>query len=91
MAGRRTRRTSNSTVATVDDSDIRWATELSILKPAAQNTPDDELPCYVLTDAAIYHKDGRTLANPLLVHLQGPMVVRGFFEIGDDELQKREL
>lgn len=86
MAGRRKRRASNSTVATVDDSHIRWAKESSVLKPAPQNITDNDWPVYVLTDATIYRKDGITLANPLLVHLQGPIVVRGFLEVEEDEL-----
>lgn len=87
MAGRpRRRRASNSTVATVDDSQIRWAKESSILKPSPRDVPDNDWPCYVLTDATIYRKDGKTLANPLLVHLQGPLVIRGLLEVDDDDL-----
>ncbi|GAB1315041.1 hypothetical protein MFIFM68171_05251 [Madurella fahalii] len=87
MAGRpRRRRASNSTVATVDDSQVRWAKESSILKPSPRGIPDNDWPCYVLTDATIYRKDGKTLANPLLVHVQGPLVIRGLLEVDDDEL-----
>lgn len=37
-----------------------------------------------MTDAVIYQKDGTTLANPLLVHVEGPMIFRGKLEIDDD-------
>jgi hypothetical protein len=46
----------------------------------AEGIPDNDWPCYVLTDATIYLKDGKTLANPLLVYVHGLMVVRGFLE-----------
>ncbi|KAK3944171.1 hypothetical protein QBC46DRAFT_375569 [Diplogelasinospora grovesii] len=85
MAGRK-RRASNSTVATVDDTHIRHQREASVLKPTSANEPDSEWPCYVLTDAVIYRKDGKTLANPLHVDLEGPMVVRGKLEVDEERV-----
>lgn len=89
MAGRpRKRRASSSTVATVDDSRIRWTKESSVLKPVPGDLPDCDWPCYVLTDATIYLKDGKTLANPLLVHVHGPLVVRGLLEADEDVVRE---
>ncbi|KAH6641613.1 hypothetical protein F5144DRAFT_643045 [Chaetomium tenue] len=88
MAGRprRRRASSASTPADADPTQIRWAKESSILKPTPRDLPDNDWPCYVLTDATIYQKDGRTLGNPLLVHLQGPLIVRGLLEVDEDKL-----
>ncbi|KAK0727266.1 hypothetical protein B0T26DRAFT_640010 [Lasiosphaeria miniovina] len=83
MAGRR-RRASNSTVGSVEEAQVRWTRESSILRPASLAVPYSNWPCYVLTDAVIYQKDGTTLANPLLVHVEGPMIIRGKLEIDDD-------
>ncbi|KAH6840812.1 hypothetical protein B0I37DRAFT_438240 [Chaetomium sp. MPI-CAGE-AT-0009] len=88
MAGRprRGRASSASMTADLDRARIRWAKESSVLKPTPQNVPDNDWPCYVLTDATIYRKDGRTVANPLLVHVQGPLIVRGLLEVDEDKL-----
>jgi hypothetical protein len=88
MAGRPRRRRSSSasSIETGHSSQIRYWKESRILKPASRDVPDVDWPIYVLTDATIYRKDGKTLANPLLVNVQGPMVVRGFLEeIEDDD------
>ncbi|KAL2016698.1 hypothetical protein VTK56DRAFT_3161 [Thermocarpiscus australiensis] len=89
MAGHgrpRRRRASDSTVETVDYSRVRWVKESSVLRRQPPTVSDNDWPCYVLTDATIYRKDGKTLANPLLVHAQGPLVVRGFLEVDEDDL-----
>ncbi|KAK4151804.1 hypothetical protein C8A00DRAFT_45036 [Chaetomidium leptoderma] len=87
MAGRprRAGASSTPTAATVDQSNNRWAKESSVLKPAPHDLLDHAWHCYVLTDATIYRKDGKTLANPLLVNIQGPLVVRGYLEVDDDK------
>lgn len=93
MAGRRLR-TSNSTVATVDESRIRYGRETSILKPTAPDKPDHDWPCYVLTDVQIYRSDGETLANPLHVSLEGPMVIKGKLVVDHEDdkvVKKRKL
>ena len=93
MAGRR-RRPSNSTVATVDESYIRFNKESSVLKPTTPDTSDHDWPCYVLTDANIYRSDGETLANPLHVSLEGPMIIRGKLVVDhedDQVVSKRKL
>jgi len=95
MAGRpRQRRASSvSSVSSVSSAESvdkprrrrrRWTKESAILKARPADTISDDWPCYVLTDAAIYRNDGVTLANPLFVHLEGPVLVRGYLEGVDD-------
>ena len=60
--------------------------ELAVLRPRPEDIPDDDWPGYVLNDATIYRKDGKTLANPLLLSLEGNLVVRGQLEIDDPDL-----
>ena len=82
----RRRRGSSASLDSTDDRRKRWTKELTILKPITPGTTDDLWPSFaVLTDAAIYHKDGKTLANPLHVDLEGPFIVRGKLELVDDE------
>ncbi|KAK3897556.1 hypothetical protein C8A05DRAFT_38890 [Staphylotrichum tortipilum] len=102
MAGRsRLRRASSvSSVSSVSSAESvdkprrrrrrRWTKESAILKPRPVDGISDDWPCYVLTDAAIYRKDGITLANPLFVHLEGSVLVRGYLE-GVDEVNKPNL
>ncbi|KAI1415230.1 hypothetical protein F5Y13DRAFT_157007 [Hypoxylon sp. FL1857] len=84
MVGRRRRAPSNSTVATVDEAAIQYYKEESVLKPVSNRAHTDDWPCFLLTDATIYHKDG-TLANLLHVDLEGPLIVRGKLEIEKDQ------
>jgi len=88
MAGRprRRRASSTSTVGTAANSQTRYIKESSILKPRPSNVSTNDWPEYVLTDATIYRKDGKTLANPLLVQLEGSLVVRGHVEFNDPNL-----
>ncbi|AEO63448.1 uncharacterized protein THITE_2108723 [Thermothielavioides terrestris NRRL 8126] len=93
MAGRprRRRASSTSTVASPDRTHYkRRVKESAVLKPAPRDIPDSEWPCYVLTEATIYRRlrDGKTLvlANPLLVHVEGPLVVHGYLEVDEDKL-----
>ena len=87
MAGRpRRRRASSASKAADDPAQIRWVKESSVLNPTPRDMPDNDWPCYVLSDATIYRKDGRTVANPLLVHAQGPLIVRGLLEVDEDKL-----
>ncbi|OTB07771.1 hypothetical protein M426DRAFT_317664 [Hypoxylon sp. CI-4A] len=84
MVGRRRRAPSNSTVATIDDSTMQYYKEDSVLKTASSKSHSDDWPCFLLTDATIYHKDG-TLANLLHVDLEGPLIVRGQLQIEKDQ------
>ncbi|TPX13461.1 uncharacterized protein E0L32_006191 [Thyridium curvatum] len=87
MAGRK-RRSSNSTVSTVDDRGIKWTKESAVLKKVSPNTDSNEWPCFVLSDAVAYHKDGRRIANILKVDLNGPFILRGKLEIDEKDQLK---
>jgi len=91
MAGRHRRKISNSTVATIDTSQTRWLKESDIVKPMPEDirgvANSNKWPCYVLTDATVYLKDGKRLANPLLPNQ--PWVVRGKLEV--DPKEQRHL
>ncbi|KAI0881060.1 uncharacterized protein GGS22DRAFT_75157 [Annulohypoxylon maeteangense] len=84
MAGRRRRAPSNSTVATIDEAAIQYYQEETVLKTASSRAHPDDWPCFLLTDATIYHRNG-TLANLLHVDLEGPLIVRGRLEIEKDQ------
>ncbi|RDW88573.1 hypothetical protein BP6252_00605 [Coleophoma cylindrospora] len=56
---------------------VRCLTESSVLKPISADIDPNDWPCFLLQDAAVYLKDGRTIANMLQVDLQGPFIVRG--------------
>lgn len=88
----RRRRGSSASIDSTDDRRRRWTRELAILKPVTPGTSDDLWPYFaVLTDATIYQKDGKTVANPLHVDLEGPFIVRGKLEPvedGDDEARE---
>lgn len=90
MAGHR-RNVSNSTVATVDGSRTIWQPEIDFLKPLPEHmlSDTDSWPCFVLTDATVYLKDGKRLANPLLP--DGPFVVRGKLEVDEKDRDQRRL
>lgn len=91
MAGRHRRKVSNSTVDTIDNSRTRWLKETDILKPMPADIRtialSSEWPCFVLTDATVYLKDGKRPANPLLPNQ--PWVVRGKLEV--DAKEQRHL
>ncbi|KAI0166846.1 hypothetical protein GGR52DRAFT_77104 [Hypoxylon sp. FL1284] len=86
MAGRRRRAPSNSTVATVDEAEIQFYKEETVLKPASTRMHTDDWPCFLLADATVYHQDG-TIANLLHVDLEGPFITRGRLEIEKDQEQ----
>lgn len=81
------RRASTSSVETVDDSDIRWRQETSILKSVPKLSDNDYWPIFELKDAVVFNKDGQTMENALSVGSRGPFIVRGTVII-DDEAQK---
>ncbi|KAM0335779.1 hypothetical protein ACHAQA_000829 [Verticillium albo-atrum] len=74
----RKRRSSNSTVATVDEDTIKYAKETSVLK-LAKLEEDSFEETFVLEDVTVYGKDGQ-MANLLSVYFDGPVVVRGFIK-----------
>lgn len=89
MAGRR-RRVSNSTVATFDLSHASWMDETRVLQPLSSNSEDsNDWPCFVLKDAVVLHKDGKRLANPLLIDTEGPFIVRGKLEVDREQRHRK--
>ncbi|KFA78502.1 hypothetical protein S40288_01510 [Stachybotrys chartarum IBT 40288] len=87
---RRKRRTSTSSVETVDENQIRWLKERSVVKTASSAISTDEWPIFELRDAVVLNKDGRTLENALEVGTRGPYIVRGHLII-DDRSQETNL
>lgn len=86
MVGRgrpRKRAPSVSTVATIDDSSIRYLRESVVLKPVSPRAHADDWPCFLLSDATVYHRNG-SMANLLHVDLEGPFIVRGRLEVERD-------
>ncbi|KAI1798952.1 hypothetical protein F4811DRAFT_546288 [Daldinia bambusicola] len=75
---------SDSTVRTVDEMALEYYREDSVLKPVSARVHTDDWPCFLLTSATVFHKDG-SLANLLHVDLEGPLIVRGKLEIEKDQ------
>jgi hypothetical protein len=73
--GRR-RRTSNSTVGSIDNGDITWLKETQFLKPTSMLYNDAGIETYDLDDAIIYDKYGRP-ASLFDVDCRGPFIARG--------------
>ncbi|KAK7757188.1 hypothetical protein SLS62_000737 [Diatrype stigma] len=89
MVGRgrpRKRAPSVSTVATIDDSSIRCLRESVVLKPVSPRAHADDWPCFLLSDATVYHRNG-SMANLLHVDLEGPFIIESStsFSIGQKD------
>ncbi|KAK4225490.1 hypothetical protein QBC38DRAFT_263439 [Podospora fimiseda] len=67
----------------------RYAKECNLLKPVAVDSDDTDWPIFVIKDATVYRRDGRTMANPLMAHWEGPYIIRGTLEVDDPELYPR--
>ncbi|CAM1508319.1 Fc.00g051670.m01.CDS01 [Cosmosporella sp. VM-42] len=89
MTGRN-RRASTSSVETVDDDQILWRQESSVLKSVAKDLDENDWPTWELRDTIVLNKDGQTLENLLDVATRGPFTIRGTLII-DDRDQKRHL
>ncbi|KAI5461284.1 hypothetical protein BGZ63DRAFT_486843 [Mariannaea sp. PMI_226] len=89
MVGRH-RRASTSSVETVDENQIQWRQETSVLKSVPKLSDNNTWPIFELRDAVILNKDGHTLENALYVASRGPFIVRGTLII-DDPSQKQHL
>ncbi|PNY24969.1 Uncharacterized protein TCAP_05090 [Tolypocladium capitatum] len=89
MAGRK-RRASTSSVESVDESQIRWRQEHSVVRSVLKGVPSDDWPIFELRDAFVLNQDGETLENALHVGIRGPYIVRGILII-DDPLQRSHL
>ena len=91
MTGRN-RRASTSSVETVDEDQILWRQESSVLKSVSSDVQEDSWPCWELRDTVVLNKDGKTLENLLDVATRGPFTVRGTLIIDDPEQRRhREL
>ncbi|KAF9881056.1 hypothetical protein CkaCkLH20_01206 [Colletotrichum karsti] len=87
MFGRR-RRTSDSTTGTLDHDSHAYTNELNVLKKFDRSLKDaDALQTFVLEDATIYDRAGRTV-ELFTVGTKGPFTVRGRVLI-DGEQKKR--
>lgn len=82
MAGRK-RRASTSSVETVDDTQIRWRHETSVVRSVPKDLSSDDWPVFELRDAIILNQDGQTIANALHAGHKGPFIVRGNLMIDD--------
>lgn len=80
MAGRR-RRASTSSVDSIDDGQLRWRQESSVVRSVPSDLPSDDWPIFELRDAVILHRDGTSLENALQVDFRGPYLVRGHLVI----------
>ncbi|KPM41568.1 hypothetical protein AK830_g4946 [Neonectria ditissima] len=89
MTGRN-RRASTSSVETVDEAQVFWRQETSVLKSVPANSDSNYWPIFELRDAVILNKDGHALENALEVRTKGPFIVRGNLII-DDPSQKQHL
>ena len=82
MVGRR-RRASTSSVESVDESQIRWRQEVSVVRSVPKDESPDDWPIFELRDAVVLNKDGKSLENALHVGIRGPFIVRGNLIIAD--------
>ncbi len=81
-------RNSHSTVAAVNDQPIKWIRESAVLKKTPKGVHSDGWSCFVLTDAIVYRKDGKTMTNLLNIDLEGPLIVRGKLDVEEKKQQK---
>lgn len=85
------RRSSTSSVETVDEGQIRWRQEASVVRRVPEGCGSDEWPVFELQDAIVLNQDGQTVENALEVGIKGPFIVRGQLTIDDaEQKQHRE-
>ncbi|KAF5023972.1 hypothetical protein F66182_3976 [Fusarium sp. NRRL 66182] len=82
MVGR-PRRASTSSVETVDENQVHWCQEKSVLR----YNPGGQLPdtTFEIKDAIVLNKDGQTLENAFDVATRGPYIIRGTLLVEDQE------
>lgn len=88
MTGR-SRRTSTSSLESVDHNQTLWRQESSVLKTVPKDLPEDDWPVFELKDAVVLSKDGQRLENLLDVGSRGPFTIRGTV-IVDEPKQRRQ-
>ncbi|KAF4512918.1 hypothetical protein G6O67_000247 [Ophiocordyceps sinensis] len=86
----RRRRASTSSVDSVDDGQVRWRQEVSVVRSVPKELLSDDWPIFELRDATVLNCDGHTIENALHVGIRGPYIVRGHLVI-DDPSQKSRL
>lgn len=96
LAGRpagRPRRSSNSTVASIDFSHVKYAPESTVLKSTTDAYVDD-WPIFVLKDVVVYRKAANAqleIANICNVDLDGPFIIRGRLDVDINQEHYRTL
>ncbi|KAJ2903994.1 hypothetical protein MKZ38_009049 [Zalerion maritima] len=94
MGRGRPRKTSVSSVETIDEDEIPYSPENAIVQPLSptQLTNSDSWPCFMLTDAVVYYRDSESgnpethwTGNLLHANYDGPFVVRGKLDAEDNE------
>lgn len=63
---------------------VKCLNEQLVLKPASKDLHPDDWPIFVLNDAVVLSKSGKTFANLLQAELEGPFIVRGRLEVDKD-------
>ncbi|KAH7318558.1 hypothetical protein B0I35DRAFT_432383 [Stachybotrys elegans] len=86
----RPRRASTSSVESIDENQIQWRQETSVVKTVPKGVHSDDWPIFELRDAVVLNKDGQRLENALEVCTMGPYIVRGHLII-DDPSQRTHL
>jgi hypothetical protein len=81
MAGRRALTSSSEDEAERPLRKIPCLKEEDVLQYTSKDLDSDNWPCFVLKEAVVYGKDGRTLTNLLNAELEGPLMVRGKLEV----------
>jgi hypothetical protein len=81
MAGRRAVTCSSEDEAERPSRKVPRLTEEDVLQSAPKDLDPDNWPCFVLKEAVVYGKDGRTPTNLLDAELEGPLCVRGKLEV----------
>lgn len=88
MTGRN-RRTSTSSLESVDHNQTPWRQESSVLKTVSKDLHENDWPIFELRDAVVLNKDGKTLESVLDVGSRGPFTIRGTLII-EEQPQRRQ-
>lgn len=94
MPRRRRRHDSTSSVETVDESNIRWCQEASIIKAGPKDEDPASYPVFELRNACVFGRDpegseSSTFQNALEVVVKGPFTVRGSLIVEDADQKSR--
>ncbi|KAI9149224.1 hypothetical protein HJFPF1_11273 [Paramyrothecium foliicola] len=89
MVGRR-RRASTSSVETVNEDQIQWLQESSVIRLPQKTVSTEDWPIFELRNATVLNKNGESLENALHVAEKGPFTLRGNL-IVEDAVQRSHL